>query len=81
MANNLLLIGGVVVVGLWYWKKNNGAGFQPVVRSVGLSGDPSSFNLSNIQSKNWVAQWNNATPTQPTDNAITQMAKTGNWHL
>ena len=81
MANNTLLLGGVVLVGWWYWKKNNGAGFQNVTRSTGLSADPSSFNLSNIQHGNWVAQWNDATPQQPSDYAINQMARTGYWHL
>ena len=61
-TNNALLLGGVVVVGLWWWKKNNGAGFKPVQRSTAMTGSPTNFTVSNIQSDNWFSNLLTSTP-------------------
>tara|TARA_R100000808_G_scaffold5227_1_gene16053 strand:- start:65 stop:346 length:282 start_codon:yes stop_codon:yes gene_type:complete len=91
-TNNALLLGGVVVVGLWWWKKNNGAGFKPVQRSTGLTGSPTNFTISNIETDNWFSKLLTSTPAimdagpsrkpaPPSSYAIGQMRQTGNWHL
>jgi len=77
-TNGIILIGGLAVAYMW-WKKNNGAGFSPVMASTEMTGNPSGFSLSNIQNANWAAQWNNATP--PSTYALGQMRQSGNYSL
>ena len=77
-TNGVILIGGLAVAYMW-WKKNNGAAFSPVMRSTEFTGNPTNFQLGTIETANWIAQRNNATP--PSTYAVGTMGKTGNWHL
>ena len=61
MKNSTIVL-GAVVVGILWWKKNNGHGFSPVLKSFGMEGEPTSDTVSTINMRNWFAQWNNATP-------------------
>ena len=91
-TNNALLFGGVVVVGLWWWKKNNGAGFNPVQRSNALTGSRTQTTVGTFETQNWFQNLIGSTPAimdagpsrrpaMPSSYSISNMRKTGNWHL
>tara|TARA_R100000781_G_C4007911_1_gene102626 strand:+ start:234 stop:527 length:294 start_codon:yes stop_codon:yes gene_type:complete len=71
-TNGVILIGGLAVAWMW-WKKNNGAGFSPVMASTEMTGNPTKFSVGTIESANWIAQRNVATP--PSTTSYTAVAR------